>query len=181
VRGFFQRQRYIATDIAALALLVSTAPAEQVAKNIAERRKYIFDIVEVVRSSAIKASMTKTIVSGTLLRVAEHLERLGRFLKPVNCLLIARIFVRVIHHSQLAIRSRNLAVRGSSLNLQNFVIIALRSHGIKPGIVCRDATGNTIASLMEYSVILRKRATRPNGEVARKRQFDIRHSDFVIP
>ena len=129
VGRFFERERHVAANVAALAPLVARAAAEQVAEQIAERREDVFDVGEVVRAElAVEAGMAEAIVAAALVGVVEHLERFGRFLEPLDGFLVARVLVRMILDGQLAIRRRDLAVRGGSLDAEDFVIVALRGH-----------------------------------------------------
>ncbi len=118
LRRFLERERHVAAHIAAFARLIAAATAEQVAEQIAERREDIFDVGEVVGAElAVEAGVAEPVVAGPLVAVVEHFERLGRFLEPLDRLLIARVLIRVIFHRQLAIgrrRSRrSMAVRST--------------------------------------------------------------------
>ena len=129
VGGFFERERDVAANIAALASLVALAAAEQVAEQIAECGEDVFDVGEVVGAElAVEAGVAVAIVAAALVGVVEHFERFGRFLEALDGFLVARVFVRVILYGQLAIRRRDLAVRGGSLDAEDFVIVALRGH-----------------------------------------------------
>ena len=60
--------------------------------------------------------MAEAIVAAALVGVVEDLERFGRFFEAIDGFLVARVVVRVILDRQLAIRRRDLAVRGGSLD-----------------------------------------------------------------
>ena len=129
LRRFLERKRHIAANIAAFARLIAAAAAEQVAKQIAERREDIFDVRKVVRAELpVEARMAEPVVTAALVAVVEHFERLGRLLEPLDRLLIARVLVRVILHRELAIGAGDLGARGRALDAKDFVIIALRGH-----------------------------------------------------
>ena len=78
---------------------------------------------------AVEAGVAEAIVAGALVGIVEHLERFGRLLESFDGFLVARVFVGVILHSQLAIRRGDLAVGGGAFDAQDFVIIALDGHG----------------------------------------------------
>ena len=123
---FFERERYVAANVAALVDAVpAAAAAEQVAEQVAERGEDVFDVVEVVGAVlAVQAGVAEAIVARALVGVVENLERLGGFLEPLDGVLVARVAVRMILHGQLAIRRRDLAVRGGSFDAEDFVVIA---------------------------------------------------------
>ena len=81
--------------------------AEQVAEDVAEGGEDVVDVGEVVGAAwPFNAGVAVAVVAGPLVRVAEHLEGLGRLLEPLDRLLVARILVGVILHGQLAIGRR---------------------------------------------------------------------------
>jgi len=117
VGGLFESERYVATHIAALAPLVARAAAEQVAEQIAECREDVFNVGEMMGAElAIEAGVAVAIVAAALLGVVEHLESFGRFLEPLDCFLVARVFIGVILYGQLTIRRCDLAIGGGSLD-----------------------------------------------------------------
>ncbi len=73
-----------------------------VAKDVAEGREDVVDVGE-VRGRAADARMTKAIVAGPLIGVAEDLEGLGRFLEVGDRFFVAGVLVRMVLDRQLAI------------------------------------------------------------------------------
>src|SRR5262245_47684384 len=98
---------------------------------------------------AIEPRMSEPVVPGSFLRIAQHLERLGRLFEPLDRLRVARILVRMILDRELTIRRRNLPIRGSSLDAQDFVIITLLRHGEELSITNKHSTKIEILSHAE--------------------------------
>ena len=129
VGGFFERERDVAANVAALASLVALTAAEQVAEQIAECGEDVFDVGEVMGAElAVEAGVAVAIVAAALVGVVEDFERFGGFFEALDGFLVARVFVRVILYGQLTIRRRDLAARGGSLDAEDFVIVALCGH-----------------------------------------------------
>jgi hypothetical protein len=77
---------------------------------------------------AAQTSVAEAIVSGAFVGVIKGLERFGCFFESLDGFFIARVSIRMILYGQLTIRAGDLAVRGGSLNSEDFVVIAL-GHG----------------------------------------------------
>ena len=72
--------------------------------------------------------MAEAVVARPLVRVAEHLEGLGRLFEQDDRLFVARILVRMILDGQLAIGVGDLLVRGGPLDAQDFVVVTFAGH-----------------------------------------------------
>src|SRR5205085_9664430 len=81
----------------------AAAPPEQVAKQIAEQVHDLVGVVEVVRRDTVQPGIAITVVARPLLRIAQHLEGLGRLLELDVRLRIARIAIGVVLHRQRAV------------------------------------------------------------------------------
>ncbi len=127
--GFLERERHIAANIAPLALSPSVAASEQVTKQVPESGKDVLHVSEVVRTElAVKSGVSKTIVTGALFWVVEHLESFGCLLEAIDSLLITGILVRMILYSQFTVGGRDIAIAGGTIDSEHFVEIALRHH-----------------------------------------------------
>ena len=82
--------------------------------------------------------MSEAVVARAFVRVAEDLEGFGCLLEALDSLIVALIFVRVVLNSQLAIGGRDLLIRGSALDPEHFVVIALFGHSRH----CKHARGS---------------------------------------
>ncbi len=97
------------------------AAAEQVAEealaeDIAEGLEDVAHVAEVRRLAALKPRESEAVVLRPLLRVAEHLEGLGRLLELDDRLVVARIAVGVILQRQLAIGLGDLLLARGALD-----------------------------------------------------------------
>src|SRR4029077_6221459 len=125
-----QRDLHIVTQIGAtLATAATTAAgrhAENAFKQIGKRSAEIG--AEAGRPTAhavLKCGMTKTVISGALVRILEDLIGLVDFLKAMLGCLVAGMAIRMALHRLLAKCSFYVAVAGSAVNLQGLVIAPL--------------------------------------------------------
>ena len=85
--------------------------------------------------------MSEAVVLRALLFIREHAVSLGRFLELLFRIGVARIFVRVIFHRELAVRLLDLVDARAFREAEHFVVIAFfgRCHrhfcgvGVSPG------------------------------------------------
>jgi hypothetical protein len=68
-------------------------------EDITESLKNIFGISKLVESGARKPFMAKTVISGSLIRVSQHLIGLGCFFKLLLGFMVVGISVRMIFES----------------------------------------------------------------------------------
>ena len=92
------------------------------------------------RARGIERRMAVLIVGGALLRIAQGFVGLAEFLEFFLGGLVARIFVRVKFHGQLAVSLLDFLVAGVAVNAQHFIIIAL-GHGSAAGGMAVGAAG----------------------------------------
>ena len=83
-------------------------------------------------SAPVYASMTKTVIAGALVGVAQNVIGLGRALEILFCLRIIGIVVRVILEGKLAVCLFDLVVASAAANAQHLVVIKLH-HGPDSG------------------------------------------------
>jgi hypothetical protein len=120
------------TTAATPAASSSAAAAEHIAEDAAERFEDIVDVAEVGRATlrTVDAGVAEPIVTAALFFIAENFVSLGRFLELPDGFGVAGVFIGMILNGELAIRRRNLAIRGGLRDLQHFVVAALRRRHI---------------------------------------------------
>jgi hypothetical protein len=106
--------------------IFKNAAAGRAAENFAED---VERIVEAAGAAAgalarIECRVTELVVGGALFRVAQRLISLAQLLELLLGRMVARIFVRVIFHRQLAVGFFDLLGGGFPADFQDFVIIA---------------------------------------------------------
>src|SRR5262249_47020892 len=97
--------------------------------------EYGLRVAEVVHAGAGKAGMAKTIVSLSLVGIAEHVVRFGGLLEALGGLFVADISVRMIFHGQLAISTLDVLVACFLRHAEDFVVVALAGHAALPLLV----------------------------------------------
>src|SRR5690606_18400228 len=112
--------------------LPAAAAAKHITENIAEGFKDIADVSESRTTSAATteashAGMTEAIITGALIRIAQDLIRCRGLLESLLRRLIARIAIRMILKSQLAISFLNRVLIGPTGNAEDLVEIFI--HG----------------------------------------------------
>ena len=136
-RRLFERDFQIETQIVATLRLrrVLLSAAEKIFKNAAARRaaEHFAKNVEWIMKAAgiaagavarIERRVAVLVVGGAFLRVAQDLVSLAKFLEFFLCRVVARIFVRMMFHGQLAVSFFDLLKRDFAADFQDFVIIA---------------------------------------------------------
>ncbi len=150
---FFEIERYIGANIAAAAHAASsstTSAAEKIAKHaaaeqVAENLKDIFGTLKFM-VLPLHPGMAITIVSGTLIGIAQHFVGFGAFFEFVGDFFIAVVGIGMILHGELAIRRGDFLARGIALHVENFVIAAFCRHNgaaILHRAVCESSRGET--------------------------------------
>src|SRR5262249_36179878 len=91
------------------------------------------DIAHVVEARlpsarADEGFVSKLVVQGALLRIAENVEGLGGFLEALDGRLVAGIPVGMVSRRRLAIGALHVLRRGIPGNAQDFVVVPLGSH-----------------------------------------------------
>ena len=109
------------------------AAAEQVAEqplaeDVAEGLEDVADVAELRGAAPFQAGMAVAVVAGPLLRVAEHLEGLGRLLELRHRLVVARVAVGMVLQGQLAVGLGDLVPGGGTVHAEHFVIVAFVGH-----------------------------------------------------
>ncbi len=118
-RGFFERDLQVVTQIvaalragrvvAAAEKIFKNAAASAAAKHFAENVERIVEAAAAGKAAAaragagIKGGVAVLVVGGALLRVAQDFVGLAEFLEIFLGRLVARIFVRMKFHGQLAV------------------------------------------------------------------------------
>src|SRR5579871_517485 len=135
VDGLFEAEFQVVADV--LAALRASAPAaassgpaeevaeaEEITQNIAEIGESLG--VESRLSGALQPGVTKAVVGGPLLRIAEHTVRLGSFLELLFASGVVGVVIGMILASQLAVRTLDVGIAGVLGDTQNFVVISFR-------------------------------------------------------
>ena len=110
----------------------SSATAEDVAKDIAERREYILNVVEVSCPAAVDAGVAVAIVASPLLRIIQHFKGFAAFLEAGNRLFVAGVLVGVILHRELPVGRSDFASRRGAGDFERFVVAAFGRHRSYP-------------------------------------------------
>src|SRR5581483_11368583 len=179
VRGFLERDfhvvaqigaplrlRRVGTAAAAKQILKNAAAAKHLAKNVRRIMKAATSPAATAAHAGVERRMSITVIGGAFLRVAQGLVSLAQFLELFLRGLVARIFVRMELHSQLAVGFFNFLHVGLPLHTENLVIIAL-GHGIRrqpswlPPPSRAGPAGHAFCNPCEAVAILAPRARRP--------------------
>ncbi len=80
------------------------------------------------RTAALKGTVPVAVVGRALLLVHEDLIRLAELLETLFGLLVTRIFIRVKLHRQASVGFFDLVAVGVTLDLEDFVVVALGRH-----------------------------------------------------
>ena len=97
----------------------SRVEAEDIAEDVAEARKDVFETGKAPVAGAVQPFMAVPVVDIPFFRVAQDLVGLGRLLELLLRFLVSRIPVRMVLHGELAIALFYLVFRGVSLHAQD--------------------------------------------------------------
>ena len=76
----------------------------------------------------LKSGVTVAVIGGALIRVAQSLIGLAEFFEFLLRLVIARVFVRMVFDSQLAVGALQILLADISIDAKNLVVIPLFAH-----------------------------------------------------
>src|SRR5581483_8456893 len=163
VRGFLERDLHVVAQIGAplrLRRVGTAAAAKQILKNAAAAKHLAKNVRRIMKAATSPAA------TAAHAGVAQGLVSLAQFLELFLRGLVARIFVRMELHSQLAVGFFNFLHVGLPLHTENLVIIAL-GHGIRrqpswlPPPSRAGPAGHAFCNPCEAVAILAPRARRP--------------------
>ena len=108
----------------------AAAAAEDLAENVERIVKAAAEAAARPARARIERGVAVLVVGGAFLRIAQRLVSLAEFLEFFLGGLVARIFVRMKFHGQLAVGLLDFLVVGLAADAEDFVIIAF-GHGIR--------------------------------------------------
>ena len=136
-RRLDERHREVVPEVRAVTAAARAAPAaaaaaEERVEEAAEIPEKVLEALEDARellgggvAHALEAREPELVVGRPLPVVGEHLVRLGGLLEPLLGRVVAGVAVRVVLDRELPVRPLDLVLRGSLLNPEDFVEVAL--------------------------------------------------------
>ena len=125
-------QTYIRTFLWTIVCASSGSSAKEIAKNIAEDIAHIhagkIKTAGSATCTAVECGMTKLIILTSLVRIAQYCVGFLRLFELFLAFLIARMQVRVVGLSQLAVGFFDLVLGCTLFDTEHFIIISFFSH-----------------------------------------------------
>ena len=106
----------------------SRVEAEDIAEDVAEARKDVFEAGKAPVAGAVQPFMSVPAVDLPFFRIAQDLVGLGRLLELLLRFFVSRIPVRMVLHGELAVALFYLVFRGVRLHAQDLVVITFCRH-----------------------------------------------------
>ena len=122
----------IVAQVGSASLLRGPASAEEVIEDSASASRSAEHFAEEIkgivsapssRRTTLKSGVTVAVISGAFLGVPENVVGLGYLAESSLGLRVARVFVRVMLHGELAVRTLDLLKLDGASDFQHFVVI----------------------------------------------------------
>ena len=104
------------------------SPNRPLAEKVAEGLEDVAHVAEMRGVARLQPREAKAVELRLLVRVIEHLKRLGGLLEVGHCLLVARIAVGMVFQRQLAVGLGDLLLACGTLDPKDLVIVAFFGH-----------------------------------------------------